>query len=146
MDLIDGLIVYYLDVKSAMSLRVCNSKQFCVHKVKVYIIEKWWRDILLKGWVRKVYDCSGLPYKKQQLQCKFCSKRRICDAVLLNRKLMFSCFSCYAGLEADVIHEIYPQIFTPLHTAYVLFVRQNDVNFERMHVEHSEEYENCRTQ
>ena len=146
MDKIEEFLIYYVDGASAANLRTCSSLRLCERKVKVCLIQKWWADVLLRKWVRTVYIQSGLPYKHQNTTCKICKTRSISDAVYMNTKLLFSCHACYGGIEADIIQEVYPQMYSPLHTAYVIFVERNRIDFDNMITENEFAYENCRTQ
>jgi len=146
MEKIEEFLIYYVDKKSAINLRTCSSLRLCDRKVKVCQIENWWYKVCLTNWVRTVYNQSDLPYKRPNLTCKICKIRPISDAVYLNNKLLFSCHSCYGAIEADVLNEVYPQLYSPLHTGYVLFVRRGNVEFENMMTEGDFAYENCRTQ
>lgn len=146
MEHIEDLLIHYVDSKTAKNLRTCSKLRICERKVIVCKIEKWWSDILLGKWVRKVYSRSGLPYKRQSTKCKICKTRPISDAVYINKKLLFSCHACYGGIEADVLHEVYPQLYSPLHTAYVIFVERGRIFFDDMVSEDPYSFENCRTQ
>ena len=146
MEQIEEFLLYYVDRESAKNLRTCSSLRLCERKLKVCKIENWWKKMLLVKWVHNVYEQCGLPYKRQNLTCKMCKTRPISDAVYMNTKLLFSCSACYAGIEADVISEVYPQLYSPLHTAYVLFVERGRIDFNNMMLEEYNQYENCRTQ
>lgn len=146
MEKVEDFLIFYVDRESARNLMTCSSSRLCERKMKVCRIEKWWAKVLLQKWVRTVYAQAGLPFKKQNTTCKICKRRPISDAVYLNTKLLFSCHACYGGIESDIIHEIYPQLYSPLHTAYVIFIERGRIDFENMMTEDGFAYENCRTQ
>jgi len=152
MEFLDDFLLPYVDAQSALSLRTCSTLKLCDKKVRVIQIERWWSDLKKKKWTKNVHLLCGIPFKRQNLKCKICKRRQITDAVYMNHKLLFSCAACYGSIEADVIHEVYPQIYSPLHAAFVLFVERGRVEFEHMPTELVLEdlqefgHENCRTQ
>ena len=157
MELIENEIMEFIDVKTSSSLRVCSSRLLGDLKFRVCLIESWWKSILNNRWVRDVYESVSLPYKKQPITCKLCKKFPVTEAVYMNTKIIFSCFVCYYGIEADVINEIYPQMYQPLHTTYsTSWLKSGEIKYSNMVVEEfvrqidieidGDVYENCRTQ
>ena len=153
MELVENQILYFIDAKTSVSLRACSSKLLGDLKFKVCVIESWWKSILLNRWMSDVYKSVSLPIQKQPITCKLCKKSPVTEAVYMNTKVIFSCFGCYCAIEDDIINEIYPQMYQPLHTTYsVSWLQSCEVEFSNMMVEEfvgimvQEDYENCRTQ
>lgn len=152
MELIENQLLQFIDMKTCSSLRACSSHMLGNLKFKICKIEIWWKSILHNRWIKDIYESVSLPHKKQPIICKLCKTHPVTEAVYMNTKIIFSCFRCYYGIECDVINEVYPQMYQPLHTTY----STGEIEFKNMVVEefvrHINEdidrdvYENCRTQ
>ena len=145
MQLIEDHVLAFLDWRTSGRLRVCSSEKLGDLKFQVCLIEKWWKHISLKKWVKKVYDKFGLSFCRRSLSCRICRKSASTDVVFLNNKLIFCCNACYFGVESDLISEIYPQMYTPLHAEYSEY--SNNIYFTPILLEEIDfGFENCRTQ
>lgn len=118
MDLVEDCILPYVDIKSILSLRCCNSLKFGTLKFKVAIIEKWWKNIILKRWIYSVCESVNvLCHVQKNLKCNICKNKCTSDAVFINSNLIFTCHTCFQGLSIDIYNEIYPLKSNPYHTA-----------------------------
>lgn len=130
MDYVEGLVLPYVNLKSAFNMQIVSSSRFFKEKIYVYKIENWYLHLLKQKWIRSVFQKARLPYKKTSVICKLCKRAKITEAVSMNNKLIFSCYACYNCIEGDIISEIYPQLYDPLHISYVCFFKRDDHYFQ----------------
>lgn len=158
MDHLEQFLLPYLDIKTAKSIFLTSKLKMGLIKIKACLIEKWWRERVFLNWVKCVYSNIGVPPEKESFICKFCKKNESSDFVYLNHDFIFLCSKCYASLEIDVIHDVFPLLYAPLHARMQKTILIKKVHFKEIYPEYGmfflgrggfeerEDAENCRTQ
>ena len=125
----------YLELKDAVGLSVVDKRRIGIQKIKVCMIEQFYKAYLIRKWVANVQRKVSI-YSNRNIThiCKFCKKRWLSVGMKLkffkNRqthpdRLLFSCESCFSSLETEVIYSLYPIYVSVSYTEYCL----HDIDF-----------------
>tara|TARA_B100001287_G_scaffold263271_1_gene253980 strand:+ start:3096 stop:3539 length:444 start_codon:yes stop_codon:yes gene_type:complete len=147
MNIVWDIVEYYIDERSAISLYMTCSNKLCAKKRSVAIIERWWINMYLKEWISKIVELlpsEGYKGNTFNKRCSICKSRCLSEVIVMNNKTMFTCFACFAGVESDLVAEVFPQLYIPLHSSFHLYKISGVVQFNPIYTDW--QYENCRTQ